>query len=143
MASNANDLVYNSSTVKVKTPEGNLFVDILENDVTGKPFKLLARIGKSGSTTNAWVDAVAALASHVLETHGLDYTIMLLHMIRSDKVVASSILGNRVLYVSSGPEGIAHALSAYKKDKYERLKAQLGIDEDDDHNYRSPSARKR
>ncbi len=141
MAARSLDIVYKSSSVKVKTPDGTLFIDILE-DEHGKPFKVLARIGKSGSTTAAWVDACAMLTSHVLETHGVDYCIALLYMIRSDKVTSTSTFGNRIVQVHSGPEGFAHALSVYKKDRYEQLKVKLGIDDDDNDNYRSASKRR-
>lgn len=142
MAASRYDVVYKSTTIKVKTPDGTLFVDVLE-DNDGKPFKLLARIGKSGSTTMAWVDAVAALASHVLETNGLDYTIQTLYNIRSDRVVVTGMIRNRAIEVHSGPEGFAYALSAYKRDKYNQLKDKLGLSEDDDDNYRSASTRDR
>jgi hypothetical protein len=138
------DVVYKSTTIKVKTPDGTLFVDVLE-DNDGKPFKLLARIGKSGSMTMAWVEAVAALASIVLEAKGLDFTISELYNIRSDRTVVTSIVRNRAVEVRSGPEGFAYALSVYKRDKYNQLKDKLGIDdeEDDTDFYRGPSTRLR
>lgn len=134
------DVVYKSTTIKVKTPDGTLFVDVLE-DTDGKPFKLLARIGKSGSITMAWVDAVAALASAMLETKGLDHTISELYNIRSDRVVITGMVRNRAVEVRSGPEGFAYALSVYKRDKYNQLSEKLGLDEDDNDNYRGPSTR--
>lgn len=130
--------VYNSVNIKVETPDGRMFVTIMEGK-DGKPFKILVNIGKSGRALAAWADGLAEFISLSLQNIGLDPTIKNLIGHKSDKY-ALQRNEDGVTVVHSGPDGIAHALVRYRADKYHRLLRSFGVSPDEnDEDYFRPA----
>lgn len=104
-------------SVAIETPDGNMWVTVAERD--GKPVQILINIGKCGSYTMAWADAVARLATRMLEYMTVHQIIEELSGITTSKLVRN-IRGE---VCRSGPEGVAQGLLAYRKEKF----GELGI----------------
>jgi len=136
------DRSYPCINVRVESPDGTMFVTIMENEGM-LPFKVLVHIGKSGSSLAAWANCAAEFVSEAIPRLGFNTVIARLLGITSDKVAFASdaVTDNGIVTVKSGPEAIAYALIKYRLFKYRELNKNLGLDEDgDEDNYRGPSA---
>jgi len=103
-----------TTSIRVRTPDGDLFVHIAEQD--GKPIELLMNIGKSGYALAAWSDALGRIVSLALRSGiSLREIADTLSNIRADRVTRSNGIA-----VHSGPEGLATAIMKYLSTKYER-----------------------
>jgi hypothetical protein len=121
---------YESITFEVDTPDGRMFVIIMEND-KGEPVQLQITIGKAGTAMTAWAYAVSALCSDLLPIKGVNGLLVLLSEITSNRQAARLEDG---AMVRSGPDGISYALLRYKAMKFEELKRKFGgleMSEDD------------
>lgn len=126
--------VYNTITGKVRTPDGTMFVIVLE-DKEGKPCGIHINIGKAGSSLNAWANATAALVTRMLGAGiGLNDVIKELSEMTSDKTV---LTGENHVPIRSGPDGLCYALMMYRKEKYRDLVSTL---EGENDSYRPPQA---
>jgi hypothetical protein len=102
-----------SSTVKVTTPDGVIFVHIIDHSVSGAPLRIDLSIGKAGSSIQAWAQALARVTTLALMNGAnLGSIIEVLSAITTDRLTFSS---NRA--VRSGPDGIAQALIIYMASK--------------------------
>lgn len=110
-------------SIKVPSPDGTMFVHIME-DETGTPRQILVHIGKAGLSVAAWADAISRTCSMLLQSGlvGVNDLINEFSSITTDKVRLTSD-GEAV---HSGPEAIARALIIYRKGKFQHLKEQLG-----------------
>lgn len=100
-----------STTIKIKTPDGTLFVTIAEQE--SAPRQVILHIGKSGHSLQAWADALARVVSLALRS-GLT--------LQSIIAEVSNISTDRKAFfngtsIRSGPEGLAHALLMYLASK--------------------------
>lgn len=126
--------VFNSINIRVESPDGTMFITVMENE--GKmPFKILVNIGKAGTSLSAWATALADFVSEALPRIGVNAVVALLLNIRSDRVsfirdTWSNSEG--VITVRSGPEALAYALIKYRTEKHREYMKSLGIGEDDD-----------
>lgn len=102
------NIAYSTKSIKVDTPDGVMFVHIVENEY-GTPIQLLINIGKCGTNLAAWADSMARLASALLPVSGISGIIDMLSGITSSKLIR---LGNGE-FIRSGPEGLASALLKY------------------------------
>lgn len=107
-----------SYSVKVETPDGVMFVHIVEQD--GMPHQVLINIGKAGTNVNAWGDASARLVSRMLEKLGVYGAIEELSGITTASV---KHMANGES-CRSGPEGIAIALLKYRSMKFRENKLE-------------------
>lgn len=124
--------VYATTTTKVRTPDGAMFVIVLDND-DGKPVGIHINIGKAGSSLSAWANATAALVTKMLDSGiGINEIIEELSELTTDKVTLS---GDANVPVRSGPDGLCYALMVYRKEKYRELVSTLEGDKD----YRPPT----
>lgn len=109
-----NEEVYQSVAIEVPTPDGLMFVIIMEDDFHN-PKELQIHIGKAGSNIAAWADTTARLA-----------TLAFSNGVTLSKIVEqiSGITSDRVRFIAkgapirSGPEGIALALMKYAQAKF-------------------------
>lgn len=114
--------VYATTTTKVRTPDGTMFVIVLDDD-SGKPVGIHINIGKAGSSLSAWANATAALVTKMLDHGiGLNEVIAELSELTTDKTVLS---GDGNVPVRSGPDGLCYALMVYRKEKYRELVSTL------------------
>lgn len=101
-----------SYTYKVKTPDGTMFATIVEHD--GQPYEVHVMIGKTGTLTRAWTNALEGLASLALRSGiPLIQVIQEVSGITTEKVRSSEDGIN----IRSGPEGLAYALLRYLQEK--------------------------
>jgi hypothetical protein len=114
--------------MKVDTPEGGMFVNVME-DSNGRPVGIQLIIGKAGHTLSAWAITTSALLTGVLERGGSINDIIT--MLSSQKTEKTKVNKNGIT-CSSGPEGIYIALLRYKREKYQEHMRNLGITQDDD-----------
>ena len=105
-----------SFTVKVMTPDGIMFVTIVEEQANGKsmprPVDVLIVMGKTGSAISAWAN-MAALLSSMLLNRGVqlaDIAKEISHIL-SDKRASQGI----GLDIRSGPEGLKYAFMKYNE----------------------------
>ena len=109
------------SVVKIATPDGTMFVTIIEEN--NKPIGFRLEIGKSGSTLRTWCDAVGQLATLSIQAGiPLEDIISELSNLSSDKL---TITENQVP-IRSGPDGFVVALMRYRQAKYEEMLGILG-----------------
>lgn len=124
-------VTYKSVVMKVRTPDGTVFVNVMENE-DGKPFQVIVNIGKAGSAVAAWAQALGSMISIALQTEdekAFDKIITELSSITSSGT-ARSITSR----CTSGPEGVWMALIRYRRAKFIELESSLGslLDEDDE-----------
>lgn len=115
----------NTSSIKVKTPDGTLFVHIVEE--RGQPTEILLNIGKSGYSLSAWANALARVASLALRKGA---TLSELTQEVSNITSERKTRHQNGITVRSGPEGLATALLLYAR------RSNFNSDEDDDRGFR-------
>lgn len=114
---------FRSVNVRVPTPDGTMYVTIMENE-NRRPFQILINIGKAGTSVSAWADALSRIVSKLFETGvGVNEIIEEFSLMGTDKVARMDD-GSQV---HSGPEGVAVALMRYRSGKFQELKEQLGV----------------
>lgn len=108
-----NSSILRSTTYRIYTPDGTMFVHIMEDDnnaVQG----ILVNIGKAGTRVSAWAQSVASIITLALSSGAsLQTVIDELKDITSD---GTPRIGSATT-VRSGPEGIYSALIQYRNDK--------------------------
>lgn len=125
---------FETLTVRVRTPDGTMFVIILE-DKAGKPIGININIGKAGSPLVAWAQATAVLITRLLESGiGVNDIISELSELRAERAPVLSGAGQ--VPIRSGPDGLCFALMEYRKSKFKDLVSTL---EGGDENYRPPT----
>lgn len=103
------DYNYDCAVVRVETPDGSLFVVVVE-DTLGEPMEVHLSLGKTGTTIRAWTEAVQACITLLLKTGTrLEDIINLFTNVTTGKLVYHA----GVFPIKSGPEGLAHALKIY------------------------------
>lgn len=98
-----------SVTIKVKTPDGKMFVTIAEDVETGKASHIQINIGKAGSGLQAWASTTAELCSLALSLGAKVEQLIEINRVTSDRLSTDDD-GHEV---RSGPDGLAHALRVY------------------------------
>lgn len=104
--------VYQSSTVRIDTPAGTLFLIVLEDD-NHRPCKVNIHIGKVGSELGTWTQALAGVINIALD-HGADLyeIITTISNITSDKLRRHGEID-----VRSGVDGVSIALLKYMQER--------------------------
>ena len=114
-------IAQNSLTYKVMTPNGVMFVTIVETLNYMKkpvPTDILIVIGKSGSAIMAWANMTADLITFLFKLKvDLEDIISVISMNLSDQ----SVLQRPGIQIRSEPEGIKYALFRYQEDRNKRL----------------------
>lgn len=108
---------YESSTIKVKTPDGTMFV-IFDEDDNLKLVNVRIMIGKAGTNLMAWCETVGRLLTLAINHD------VLLEEIQSEISLQTSnklVLHRQDIPIRSGPEGLAYAIMQYRRDRAERL----------------------
>jgi hypothetical protein len=112
---------FESKVIRMPSPDGTLFVTVMEND-QGKPCEIHLQIGKSGSALRAWTHATSELLTVALQSGAtMEEIITRISGVTSDRMVY-----NRTTPVRSGPDALIKALMVYKGHKYDELNATLG-----------------
>lgn len=116
-------IAQDSLTWKVMTPNGVMFVTIVESTNYLKkpiPVEILITIGKSGSSIMAWANMTASLISLLFKKKAdVEDIIAEISMNLSDH----SVLQKPGVSIRSEPEGIKYALLRYQEDRNKRLEA--------------------
>lgn len=110
------NVFYPSLNYRRRTPPGQIFVNIVEDEDRKYPIFINIIASKCGTEFAAYCESVARLASVIIELdpeYGIDTILQELSNITSDR---STQQGNGVV-CRSGAEGIYLALSDYKHDK--------------------------
>jgi hypothetical protein len=100
-----------STTIRVRTPDGSLFVSIVEQ--ADAPRQVLLHIGKSGHSLQAWADALARVVSLALRS-GLTLQAVVAEV---SNITTERGTPSGEIIVRSGPDGLAHALLQYQASK--------------------------
>lgn len=118
----SNDRVGNTISIRVPTPDGTMFVHVIE-DEKAMPIEILITIGKAGASVAAWAAAMSRTCTLLLE-QGLSINDLIAEFssLTTDRVSIMKDGSN----IRSGPEGIAVALTKYRTGKFRELKQQLG-----------------
>lgn len=132
---------FNSVQMKVRTPDGTMFVNVME-DANGKPFQVIITIGKNGSSPAAWAQALASIITAALQSGTKMETILTeLSQISTDREVGTTIHSK----CTSGPMGVWQALVRYRNQRFKELETSLGAEglldnlEDEDEHHASVS----
>ncbi|KKM91112.1 hypothetical protein LCGC14_1231860 [marine sediment metagenome] len=116
-----NGSAQDSLTYKVMTPNGVMFITIVESvDYRKRPIPttLLITIGKSGSAIMAWATMTADLITLLFERKvDLEDIIAVISMNLSDRAA----LQKPGIFIRSEPEGIKYALLRYQENRNRRL----------------------
>jgi hypothetical protein len=109
-----------SFTVRVMTPDGVMFVTIVENSngTRPQPAEILVTLGKTGSAIAAWANMAALLTSFLLErgVSLVDIAVKISNIL-SDKQTAQTA----GMDIRSGPEGLKYAFLRYNENLGKRL----------------------
>lgn len=113
---------FESITIQVPSPDGTMFVTIME-DNTGKPVGIDLHIGKAGASVAAWAQALSRMMTLALD-HGstINDLVVELSNMTSDKR-RDTAAGEPI---RSGVEAVWLALVKYKRDKFEKVSLTLG-----------------
>ena len=114
-------IAQSSLTYKIATPNGIMFVTIVESTDYRKrpvPINILITIGKTGSAIMAWASMTADLISLLFKMKAdLEDIIATISMNLTDH----SVLQKPGISIRSEPEGIKYALLRYQEDRNRRL----------------------
>lgn len=99
---------WNSVSFRINTPAGKAYIQIAEHS-PGKIYKIFFRIGKAGSEINAMCEALAIMASDLLQEKSISDVIVHLSGITSDREAKSGEYS-----VKSTPAALMLALIQYK-----------------------------
>lgn len=113
---------FDGITIQVPTPDGTMFVTILE-DLAGKPMGVQIHIGKAGAPIAAWSNALARIISLALDK-GADMNDLVSEL--SSQTSDKNRMSTRGEIVRSGVEGLWIALMQYKRDKFDATAKTLG-----------------
>lgn len=103
---------FDSSTVEAHTPIGTLYATFIEDD-SGKCVRVIIQIGKSGTDTRAWSEALGSMINKLLSMNIPIVTIAdSLSAYNSDRLAY-----NNSRTVRSGPDGIVYAIHSYMESK--------------------------
>jgi len=97
-----------SVTIKVKTPDGSMFVTIAEKD--NEPVQIQINIGKAGGSLQAWSNVTAELCTLALSLGAKVEQLIEIARVTSDR----SVTDDSGRDIRSGPDGLAHALRVYR-----------------------------
>lgn len=128
------DHIFSSETVRVTTPDGTMFVNIME-DSKGNPVQIQLNVGKAGNSVAAWAFAMATLCTMLLSSGKYSINDLIAHL--------SGITTNKHLRhmdgvrCSSGPEGLVIALLKYRDGKFADMLPSIE-DDSADRYYRPP-----
>lgn len=116
---------YSSSTYRVKSPEGTMFVTVTESD-SGDPIAVDIAIGKAGSLIQAWARGMSRVLTTALESGTpIERIVEDLSAHTSDQARHTE----DGVVIRSGVEGVCYALLEYRRAKYVPFDDE---DEDDD-----------
>lgn len=108
----SHDQALPSVTIRVATPDGKMFV-IIVDDTNGNPTRVIIAIGKAGSRLMAWAESMSRLTTRLIKNgSSINDVIMEVSGIRADRLVM-----NGETEITSGPEGLAKALLIYQEYK--------------------------
>lgn len=128
------DNFFSSETVRVSTPDGTMFVNIME-DERGEPIHIIINVGKAGHSVGAWACAMAELCTVLLKDGKNTISDLIVHL--------SGITTNKHLrhmngaVCRSGPEGLVIALLKYRDGKFADTVRKTNENVNDDY-YRPP-----
>lgn len=103
---------YNCSTIRTQTPDGTMFVTIIE-DNNSIPVEILVSIGKTGTRIRAWTEAVQGLCTTILSLGG-----KLTDIANS----IDNISTDDRYETKSGPEGLVKCIAIYLKSRADLIK---------------------
>lgn len=110
---------------KVATPDGDMFVHIME-EIPGKPTGIALNIGKVGHSVFAWASAVASLATVMLQS-GISIHKVLEQV--SGLTTERRTHQRNGVYIRSGPEGVAYAIMLHIRKQSEEREKEYNDDE--------------
>lgn len=120
--------VFKGFTFMVKTPDGTIFVTVME-DTDKRPCGVHIHLGKSGGSANAWAQTLARTMNLALD-NGAAINDLIEQL--SQHTTDRSQRNDNGVEIRSGVEGVAYALMQYRREKYrEHLSIVKGTDEDD------------
>src|SRR5688572_23478288 len=99
------DKMYPNVTQRIGTPDGTLFVHIIEDN--NRPVMIQINAGKSGTSVAAWCDALARAINTALVS-GIDWMKFIEEF--SNITTSKAIRLVNGVEARSGPEGVAIAL---------------------------------
>lgn len=118
-----NGIAQDSLTYKIMTPNGVMFITIVEGMDYRKrpiPVAIFIVIGKTGSAITAWANMTAALISQLFKLKvDLEDIIATISMNLSDQ----STMQKPGINIRSEPEGIKYALFRYQENRNKRVEA--------------------
>lgn len=115
--------LFSSTTYRVPTPDGTLFLNIIE-DSSGKMIGIDVNIGKAGSALRVWTHALSRITTMAIEKGAtLEDLLTELSSQHSDR----SIRIAKGIDIRSGIDGVYNALMQYRADKFAELSKQLGV----------------
>lgn len=103
---------YNCSTIRTQTPDGTMFVTIIE-DSNSIPIEVLVAIGKTGTRVRAWTEAIQGLCTTILSLGGKLTDI-------ANSIDAISI--DDRYETKSGPEGLVRCIAIYLQSRADLVK---------------------
>lgn len=120
--------IFNNTTFRISTPEGEMFVTVIEDSV-GKVTAIDIKVGKAGSALQAWTHSFARTLTLAIEKGAtVEELIVELSGQTSDKTRTQ----DNGIIIRSGPDGVCYALLRYQKEKYRHIY----LDEDDENGRR-------
>lgn len=117
---------YNSVHERVETPDGTLFIHIIEDD-DKKPIMIQISGPKAGTSVSTWMDALVR-AVNIAIANGVEWSQFIEEF--SGITTSKALRLVKGAKCRSGPEGVAIALMRYRDSKYEEIENE--IDDSDD-----------
>jgi len=117
------DISYTQYTYKYPTPDGTVYVVIAEEPISEKPTHIFIHLGKSGTLTRAWSEALASIINLAISGGArLEDIANGISNITTDRVAHEGRIN-----VRSGPEGIALSFLHYSQMKAKQTEILLKV----------------
>lgn len=109
-----------SYNIRVKTPDGTMFVTVVEklNEKIPTPIQVLIHIGKAGTGIAAWGSITESLVTLLFQKGVTIEEIMSMLSLNTSQNIAFQKVG---VNIRSGPEGLVYALMRYQQERNRRL----------------------
>lgn len=117
--------IYNSSTYRIYTPDGTMFINMIE-DTNRQVIAIDIQVGKAGGSLRAWAHCFGRLLTMALE-HGAS-----IEEIAAELSSQTSDRSKRYangIQVRSGPEGVYTAIMMHKHSRFDEQSREMNLEE--------------
>ena len=116
--------IFNSSTYRIYTPDGTMFVNMIE-DNNRRIIAIDIQVGKAGGALRAWAHCFGRILTMAIE-HGASIEEIATELSSQTSDKSKTYNGIRV---GSGPEGVYVAIMLHKNSRFQEQTREMHLEE--------------